>query len=256
MTTGPVFLAVQATDPSVGAKAAADLRGRPGIVTLSATSAHRADVVLVLDELVSEQTLAWMRRVASQTARQESKFVVVGDAIRGSKLRQAAACGLVSVLPRRGCDYDRIVGAVMHLQQGRVELPGAEIRSLLAPARPQSDGTAPAAASRPGPGGDHMAGSRAAVWLDDREREALRLVAEGLDTVQIARALSYSERTVKNIIQKLLIRLELRNRPHAVAFALRNGLLLTVPDMPRKSCRPWHRRMTFAVASVIVSRAG
>lgn len=70
-----------------------------------------------------------------------------------------------------------------------------------------------------------MAGSRAAASLDDSEREVLRLMAEGLDTVQIARTLSYSERTVKNIIQKLLIRLQLRNRPHAVAYALRNGLL-------------------------------
>ena len=227
MTAEPVFLAVQATDPSVGAKAAAYLRAGPGIITLPAASAHRADVVLVLDELVSEQTLAWMRRVASQAARQESKFVVVGDGVRGSKLQQAAACGLVSVLPGRGCDYDRIVGAVMHLQQGRVDLPGAEVRSLLALARPQPDGTAPAAAAGGGLAGDAVAGGGPAVRLDDRERDVLRLVADGLDTVQIARTLSYSERTVKNIIQKVLIRLELRNRPHAVAYALRNGLLLT-----------------------------
>jgi DNA-binding NarL/FixJ family response regulator len=198
MTVGPVFLAVQSTDPSAGAKAAAYLRARPGIVTLPAASAHRADVVLVLvlDELVSEQTLAWMRRVASQTAPKESKFVVVvGDGVRGSKLQRATECGTVTVLPQ-GCDYDSIVGAVMHLHQGRVELPG----------------------------GDAMAGSRDAS-LNDREHEVLCLVAEGLDTVQIARTLSYSERTVKNIIQKLLIRLQLRNRPHAVAYALRNGLL-------------------------------
>jgi DNA-binding NarL/FixJ family response regulator len=224
MTTDPVLLAVQAADPLVGAKVIADLRTHPGIVMLPAASAHRADVVLVLDELVSEQTLAWMRRVASQTARREGKFVVVGDEIRGSKLQRAAACGLVSVLSR-GCDSDRIAGAVMHLLQGRVELPGAEIRSLLARARPQADGTARAAALGPGPANEAMAASRAAVWLDDREREVLRLLADGSDTAEIARTLSYSERTVKNIIQKLLIRLKLRNRPHAVAYALRNGLL-------------------------------
>lgn len=225
MTTGTVFLAVQATDPNLGAQTVAYLRTRPGIVTLPAASAHRADVVLVLDEMVSEQTLAWMRRVASQAARQESKFVLVGDGIKGSKLQQAAACGLVSILPQQGCDYDRIVRAVMHLQQGRVELPGAEIRSLLARALPQPDETARAVASHPRTSGDATANSSAAVRLEDREREVLRLVAEGLDTSQIARALSYSERTVKNIIQKLLMRLQLRNRPHAVAYAVRNGLL-------------------------------
>ena len=53
-----------------------------------------------------------------------------------SDLRQAAACGLISVLPRQGCDYGEIVRAIQHLHQGRVELPGAEFRSLLARSRP------------------------------------------------------------------------------------------------------------------------
>jgi DNA-binding NarL/FixJ family response regulator len=51
------------------------------------------------------------------------------------------------------------------------------------------------------------------------------LLAEGMDTVEIAQRLNYSERTVKNIIHGLLSRMKLRNRSHAVAYALRNGVM-------------------------------
>ena len=61
--------------------------------------------------------------------------------------------------------------------------------------------------------------------LYNREVEVLRLLAEGMDTLEIARRLSYSERTVRNIIHGLLTRMKLRNRAHAVAYALRNGVM-------------------------------
>ena len=50
-------------------------------------------------------------------------------------------------------------------------------------------------------------------------------IAEGLDTLEIAQRLSYSERTVRNIIHGLLTRMKLNNRAHAVAYALRNGAM-------------------------------
>jgi DNA-binding CsgD family transcriptional regulator len=61
--------------------------------------------------------------------------------------------------------------------------------------------------------------------LQPREVEVLRLVADGFDTVEIARKLNYSERTVKNVIHQITQRLGLRNRPHAVAYAIKNGLM-------------------------------
>jgi DNA-binding NarL/FixJ family response regulator len=51
------------------------------------------------------------------------------------------------------------------------------------------------------------------------------LLAEGRDTAEIASRLCYSERTVKGVIHGLTTRLQLRNRSHAVAFALRNELI-------------------------------
>ncbi|MGH3433597.1 MAG: LuxR C-terminal-related transcriptional regulator, partial [Thermocrispum sp.] len=61
--------------------------------------------------------------------------------------------------------------------------------------------------------------------LAPRERDLLRLLADGCDTAEIAARLCYSERTVKNIVHGLLDRLQLRNRTHAVAYALRAGVL-------------------------------
>ena len=45
------------------------------------------------------------------------------------------------------------------------------------------------------------------------------------DTADIAARLAYSEPTIKNCIQRLFERLEVRNRPHAVAVALRAGII-------------------------------
>ena len=61
--------------------------------------------------------------------------------------------------------------------------------------------------------------------LTERETSVLRLLAEGYDTAEVGRRLFYSERTVKNIIHDVTSRLDLRNRAHAVAYAIREGLI-------------------------------
>lgn len=61
--------------------------------------------------------------------------------------------------------------------------------------------------------------------LSERELLVLRLLAEGFDTLQIAEELHYSERTIKSIVHQVVRRYGLRNRSHAVAFALRNQLI-------------------------------
>ena len=65
--------------------------------------------------------------------------------------------------------------------------------------------------------------------LTAREREVLRLIAEGLPSKQIARALVISERTVKFHTASLLRKLGADNRAQAVALAAQRGLL----DAPR-----------------------
>ena len=61
--------------------------------------------------------------------------------------------------------------------------------------------------------------------LTDREAEVLRLVADGYDTAEIATTLCYSQRTVKNVLHDMTARFNLRNRSHAVAYAVRQGLI-------------------------------
>jgi DNA-binding NarL/FixJ family response regulator len=61
--------------------------------------------------------------------------------------------------------------------------------------------------------------------LTEREAAVLRLLADGYDTAEVGKHLFYSERTVKNIIHDVTSRLELRNRAHAVAYAIREGLI-------------------------------
>lgn len=61
--------------------------------------------------------------------------------------------------------------------------------------------------------------------LTGREQQVLRLIAQGLATRDVARELSYSERTVKNVLHDAVTKLGVRSRSHAVAYAVRNGLI-------------------------------
>jgi DNA-binding NarL/FixJ family response regulator len=61
--------------------------------------------------------------------------------------------------------------------------------------------------------------------LTDREVAVLTLLADGHDTAEVGRRLFYSERTVKNVVHDITSRFDLRNRTHAVAFAIREGYI-------------------------------
>jgi DNA-binding NarL/FixJ family response regulator len=60
--------------------------------------------------------------------------------------------------------------------------------------------------------------------LTDREREVLRLVAEGSTNREIASTLYISENTVNFHMKHILGKLHLKNRTHAAAYAIRAGL--------------------------------
>jgi DNA-binding NarL/FixJ family response regulator len=182
-----------------------------------------------LADMLSDEIVAWMQQVASQAADGEGRFVVVADALAPAQLLRALCCGLLSVIPRHECDYEQVVQAIRLMHQGFVKLPGTELRSLIRWRQWQ-----PLRAALPPPPGlpgnslpmvPEVAPAASADRLDEREREVLRLVANGFGTVEIAKRLNYSERTVKNILHRLLTRMNLRNRAHAVAYALGNGLL-------------------------------
>jgi DNA-binding NarL/FixJ family response regulator len=69
------------------------------------------------------------------------------------------------------------------------------------------------------------AGTDTGARLTDRERSILRLVAGGYSNKEIARSLHLSEGTVKNYMSDLLVKLDCRDRTHAVLKAITLRLL-------------------------------
>jgi len=65
--------------------------------------------------------------------------------------------------------------------------------------------------------------------LNPQYMELWRMVADGLETVQIAERLYVSERTAKRLVASLLRRLKVANRIQAAALAGQTGLLDDVP---------------------------
>jgi DNA-binding NarL/FixJ family response regulator len=63
------------------------------------------------------------------------------------------------------------------------------------------------------------------VRITERERSILRLVAGGYSNKEIARSLHLSEGTVKNYMSELLVKLDCRDRTHAVLKAITLRLL-------------------------------
>lgn len=77
-----------------------------------------------------------------------------------------------------------------------------------------------AAAAAGAPGGDVPAARADALdVLTEREREVFALIAEGRNNAEIGGALFLSESTVKTHVGRILAKLELRDRVHAVILA-------------------------------------
>jgi DNA-binding NarL/FixJ family response regulator len=61
--------------------------------------------------------------------------------------------------------------------------------------------------------------------LTDREYEVLVLLARGASNAEIAKELFLGETTVKTHVSRVLTKLDLRDRTHAVVFAYENGVV-------------------------------
>jgi DNA-binding NarL/FixJ family response regulator len=222
MTRVPVV--VYADDPVTRSGVEAQLRGRPGVelreadtwridslgsdsyVDVDGTAAGVA--VVVVDE-VDEQAVQTIRALSRTDA---SRVLVVAGRLDESSvlaITEAGACGL---LRRSEAVPERLVPAVTAAAAGEGTIPPDLLGRLLEQVgHLQRQVLSPRGLTFSG--------------LTERELQVLRLVADGSDTAEIAHVLAYSERTVKNIIHDVTSRLQLRNRSHAVAWAMRQGLL-------------------------------
>lgn len=145
----------------------------------------------------------------------EQRVVLIARDLREPELMAIVEYGVRAILWRHQTTPQRLLRAVQSAARGEGDLPPDLISRLLTQVgqlRRSMEASAPV-------------GVMPTLGMAPREVDVLRLVAEGQDTRQISERLAYSERTVKNILHALMTRLQLHNRAHAVAYALREGYI-------------------------------
>lgn len=198
---------IHCVDPVVRGGITGLLRQRPE-VSLLGDSDSLTDAVLVLCvDSVDDATLAQMRKLWRNNPVQT---VLITGQIREAELLDVLECGVTAVVRRHEASAERIVRAIQIARRGGGDLPPDLLGGLLGHVgRARRSGS----------------GESVAAAFTAREMDVIKLIAEGLDTREVAVKLSYSERTVKNVLHDMMLRLNLRNRAHAVAYAAREGYL-------------------------------
>ncbi|MFF4019880.1 LuxR C-terminal-related transcriptional regulator [Streptomyces sp. NPDC001843] len=200
---------VHAPDPILREGVLGQLRRYPEVELREESASGPGTVALLVDDVLDEAALTRLRRlVRSEGAR----AVLVVKSLREAELLDVIECGVGAIVWRHEATAPRLAQAVLAAARGDGDLPADLLGRLI-----NQVGTLHRSAS--GRSGAPASG------LTPREVDVLRLVAEGFDTGEIAGKLSYSERTVKNVMHGLTTRLHLRNRAHAVAHALREGYI-------------------------------
>lgn len=197
----PMWVNVVATDPVLEAGVTSALLGCPDIAVV--TTRDRAVVTVLVVEHLGREALDAVRSVRAGADRPE--VVLVVPEVEPAEALWAIAAGARGLLRRREATADRLTRTVLAAGEGDCTVsPDMLDRLLAAPTVP--------------PG-------TLASNISERERAVLRLLADGRETGEIAQELCYSTRTVTSVVHDITRRFRLRNRAHAVAFALRAGML-------------------------------
>jgi DNA-binding NarL/FixJ family response regulator len=204
-----IAVEVDAPDPILRAGVVAEVRCRPELRLVEKGERAPERVALIVTDEVDE---AVVRLVRGLQANGCGRVVLIAGRLDDAAILAAVEAGASAMLRRAEASSEALVRAVRAAASGDGVVPPDLLGRLLSQVgRLQRNGI-----------GDHgvkLSGLR------DREVDVLRLVADGWSTGEIARRLSYSERTIKAIIRDVTVRLNLRNRAHAVAYALKEGLI-------------------------------
>ncbi|MFD9890850.1 response regulator transcription factor [Amycolatopsis sp. NPDC059027] len=189
------------------------LSGDERVKILDEADFAAAEVLVVTEETLDEGAFTYLHkaRAASRLA-SPPPCVVVINTLRAETVMSAIEYGMAAVLRRSTVDGKELVRTVLEVSKGLPSLPPDVLGSLVTQiGRLHQDMVDPR--------------NLTLFGLTDREREILRLLADGHDTEEIATRLTYSESTVKLTLHRMMTRYNLNNRTHAVAFAIRNGVI-------------------------------
>ena len=202
-----IAVCVLARDPVSQAGIASQLRTRPEVLVVD-DGPEQARVALVVVDSVDEEAL----RVLRTLQRSACRALLVTTQVDNAGLAAAVEAGVAGLVRRGEATPERLARAVVTVSRGDGTVPPDLLGRLL-----EQVGQLQRQVLHPR--------GMTFIGLATREIEILRLVADGYDTAEIATKLAYSERTVKNALHDVTSRLQLRNRSHAVAYALRQGLI-------------------------------
>lgn len=165
-----------------------------------------AHVAVVVVDRLSDDTISALRAIRKEVG--PRIVLLVGD-LDTARVHEAMEVGAVGIMRRIEVTQGSLGRLIRSVFEGEAVVPPDLLTALL--------GRQPVIESigrRPG-----------RLGVSAREQRVLRLLADGADTREIAHRLCYSERTVKTVIQDIANRFGLRNRAHAVAYAIREGLI-------------------------------
>ena len=205
----PIATYVYGVDPISQAGVVSQLKNRPEVRVVSDHDRATAEVAVLVADTVEPGTVRLLHGLRRDGI---VKLVLVATVVDDAALVSAAEAGVGGLLRRTDATADSLTRTIERVACGQGDVPADLLGRLLEQVgRLQRQVLAPRGLTFSG--------------LTPRETEVLRLVADGHDTSEIAAKLSYSERTVKNVLHDLTTRLQLRNRTHAVAYAVREGLI-------------------------------
>ncbi|BCJ63895.1 helix-turn-helix transcriptional regulator [Polymorphospora rubra] len=206
---GRVPTYIRTPDPISTAGITAALRGRSEIEVVAEGSVTADTVGVVATDALDRDTLDVLKSVRRLGCR---RFVLVAAVDSDAALIPAVELGVRALAARTEATGHRLAQLVVNTATGGAAMPPDVLGRLVKQVtRLQQNVLTPRGLDVNG--------------LSVRESEILRLVAEGMDTREVANRLSYSERTVKNVLHDITSRFQLRNRTHAVAYAVREGLI-------------------------------
>jgi DNA-binding NarL/FixJ family response regulator len=215
----PVF--IYASDPMSAAGAKAQLVNQPAIELVGPADLGRARVALVVTEAADETVSRVVRAIKRDGI---PKIVLVAGHFDEGGVVAATAAGVTNFLRRVDATSARLTECIREADESGCCLPEGLLKKA-AVAQAGMETHPPPVIDLTDNGKDGGVSTLTDRRLAARETEVLRLVADGYDTTDIAEQLAYSESTIKGVLAKIMTRLEARNRCHAVAIVVREGLI-------------------------------